>query len=910
MPYLLVQDFKLGLDSRRNELTSPAGALMACSNAHISRGGEVEKRNCFEKATTVPAKHFGLEVTSDGLFVFALQRDVTEQAAALLKNDGVSIQVIRHPYDENGINWDIDRVVWSTVYDGKIFCIIRFVNKNNTSAKETYCYYDEQKQRELIGAVRIYIPTVVKDTYKGMVGNGSIATTKTAAEVAAEMYSFLMLDERFSQSTIGTGGNANKITVKGLNEKSFDIEARRMTSLPQFPNASTTSVTLIQSQASAVGSPAESAFTEFTVTGGSAGNATALGFGRPTWGGIAPMKVSQVIINDIDVAYVPVNSFITYLDNDIPYLIQTEKMAGAVAKFINANTPASGYTAAPGHDPNWYDWNTAGFMALTITAPPINPTDHNGNEVWFELDNTMAECYNFAYGHRGGGSFLLASTLIVSNKSKTGAVATNSEGTFKLMRITNNFAGGSRNSISSIKIDNTEILGAEEFWTTSNGQLSSDVIDQINSHQTAYDAELINGKINIKHVAGGAAENGKQMIVTRNGTVTISTFSVMVGGVTSNGAKSQINVITIGSSATEPVGKGTRFELNTKYADDNAYKTHCASDITGIQPGFALVYKSKMHMTAGPSVFFSALNNPLSWDPQEAGAGYVNFSENFSTKYDIVSIAPYKSQLAVFGQNNTQIWGWDPNPELNSQQQVLANTGAIGAGSIIQLGDVDVFYVSSSGIRSLRARDATDSAMSSDVGTQIDTLIESEIAEAAPDYKISSVIEPNSGRYMMSINDKIYVLSQFTGSQIQAWSTYEPLLGDIERMVSSNSDVFIRCGNFIYKLSRINYLSVDDPNVARVTMPYLDGEKPAHTKTFTGIDSTISGSWQVQAGSNTSNTQAKDLIATITNPTFQIGRIPMVGIGTHMGVTMTSTSSNEPATIANLMIHYRLDKAD
>lgn len=93
-------------------------------------------------------------------------------------------------------------------------------------------------------------------------------------------------------------------------------------------------------------------------------------------------------------------------------------------------------------------------------------------------------------------------------------------------------------------------------------------------------------------------------------------------------------------------------------------------------------------------------------------------------------------------------------------------------------------------------------------------------------------------------------------------------------------------------------------------MPYLDGEKPAHTKTFTGIDATISGSWQVWAGSNTSNTQARDLIATITNPTFQIGRIPMVGIGTHMGVTMISTSANEPATIANLMIHYRLDKAD
>jgi hypothetical protein len=129
-------------------------------------------------------------------------------------------------------------------------------------------------------------------------------------------------------------------------------------------------------------------------------------------------------------------------------------------------------------------------------------------------------------------------------------------------------------------------------------------------------------------------------------------------------------------------------------------------------------------------------------------------------------------------------------------------------------------------------------------------------------------------------------------------------------MVSSNTDVFIRCGNFIYKLSRVNYVSPDDYNVARVTMPYLDGEKPAHSKTFSGVDAAIVGTWQVWAGTNTSNTDAKELIATISHPTFQVGRIQMVGLGTHVGATMISTSSNERATIANLMIHYRLDKAD
>ncbi len=905
MPYLLVQDFKLGLDSRRNELTSPAGALMQCKNAHISRGGEVEKRNCFEKISQLDPKFKGLDVTADGLFVFC--QSATEAEVISLGLYDISVQIVKHPYDTSGASWDMDKVVWSTVYDGKIFSIIRFKHKTaSPTLFETYCFFDEQKENHFIGSARVYIPTVIDWLYKGMIGNGTPNNDRTAAQVAAELYSFLIKDERFSQSTL----SQNKITVIGLIEKAFDIEARRMSRLDHHSLATETTVTIERTQQAKVGTAPESAFTEFSITGGSLGSATASGVGRPFYSHIAPMKVSQVLIDTFDIAYVPLNQVITINDNDISYLKGTERMAGAIAKFINANTPASKYTAFAKHDPEWYEWNSAGFINLKITSPPTNPQDYNGDEVWLELDNTMAQCQLFAYSHRSGGSFLLLSTLMISNRSKDGAVATNPEGTFKLMKITNNFSGGSRNSISSIQIDSFELMGEDEHWLTSNGQLSLDVVDQINSFQSTYSASVVNGKINIKHVAGGASENGKQIVITRNGSVTTSTFSVLSGGVSSVGALSQRNLITIGQSASEIVGKGTRFEINTKYADDLAYKTHCASDITGATPNFALVYKSKVHLTSGPSVFFSALNDPLLWDPQEAGAGYVNFSENFSTKYNIVSIAPYKSQLAVFGVNNTQIWGWDPNPELNSQQQVLANTGAIGSGSIVQLGDVDVFYVSNSGIRSLRARDATDSAMSSDVGTQIDTLIQQEIKDNAPEYNISAVIEPNSGRYMMSINDKIYVLSQFTGSQIQAWSTYEPGFGDIDRLVTSNEDLFMRCGNSIYKLSRTDYVSVDDENVAVVTMPYLDGDKPAHTKTFTGIDSTITGTWQVRAGTNTSNTEIKELIATISSPTFQIGTIQMVGIGTHMGVTMTSASSNTPATIANLMIHYRLNKAD
>ena len=77
MPYLTVDNFKFGLDTRRSELTSQPGTLEVCENAHISEGGEVEKRAAFVPFADVSCLdsngdqgNFGLQDTENGLVVF------------------------------------------------------------------------------------------------------------------------------------------------------------------------------------------------------------------------------------------------------------------------------------------------------------------------------------------------------------------------------------------------------------------------------------------------------------------------------------------------------------------------------------------------------------------------------------------------------------------------------------------------------------------------------------------------------------------------------------------------------------------------------------------------------------------------------------------------------------------------
>ena len=70
MPYILVEDFRAGLDTRRTEITSVPGSARTLTNCHISRGGEIEKRKAFVTYATLPAGTHGLATAGGQIFVF------------------------------------------------------------------------------------------------------------------------------------------------------------------------------------------------------------------------------------------------------------------------------------------------------------------------------------------------------------------------------------------------------------------------------------------------------------------------------------------------------------------------------------------------------------------------------------------------------------------------------------------------------------------------------------------------------------------------------------------------------------------------------------------------------------------------------------------------------------------------
>ncbi len=118
MPYLVVQNFKKGLDSTAYELTAEAGSLVTLENAHLTRAGEIERRKRFELASTVPFPDgtFGLQDSGTSLYTFG-SGDLAAAVGAMALASVTSLvyQRLQHPAVLEGAVYDATKHAMTAV---------------------------------------------------------------------------------------------------------------------------------------------------------------------------------------------------------------------------------------------------------------------------------------------------------------------------------------------------------------------------------------------------------------------------------------------------------------------------------------------------------------------------------------------------------------------------------------------------------------------------------------------------------------------------------------------------------------------------------------------------------------------------------------------------------------------------
>ena len=322
---------------------------------------------------------------------------------------------------------------------------------------------------------------------------------------------------------------------------------------------------------------------------------------------------------------------------------------------------------------------------------------------------------------------------------------------------------------------------------------------------------------------------------------------------------------------------------------------------------YVKTYGTKMYAVLGKNLYFSSVGNPVDWTntSPNTGAGFINLSMQDSSGESLVSLEVYYDKLAIFSSEASQIWSVDPDPLQNVLDQVLKGAGTITPQGSLQYGSGDVLYLSQTGIRSIKARDASNSGAVSDIGSPVDLEIQNLYTARGSGYFAGAraILEPIVGRFWMIFNDQIFVLSYFPGPKITAWSRYT-LPFNVDYAVTCGGHVFLRSGNALYAYGGADG-NAYDATVGEIRMPYLDMKKPGHNKIFEALDMTVQGSWIVKNSFDYTQPDAEETLGTFSSSTWRTGRAAFTGDSSHFSLRFY-TSGTGPATLSNAAVHYRL----
>lgn len=121
----------------------------------------------------------------------------------------------------------------------------------------------------------------------------------------------------------------------------------------------------------------------------------------------------------------------------------------------------------------------------------------------------------------------------------------------------------------------------------------------------------------------------------------------------------------------------------------------------------------------------------------------------------------------------------------------------------------------------------------------------------------------------------------------------------------------MRSGDALYAYGGASGSDYDDCPV-EIETPFLDVDKPATSKMFTGIDLAAwadNGAWEIRATYEINNETASDMTANIYEPSFDEGAIGLEGVSTHILLRLKHEAQGS-AMISAMAVHYRSKAAD
>lgn len=931
MPYVQMQDIRLGMDRKRaSRVAAELGSAWTIKNGHLTRGGDVFRRKKFVKQTgSFPDTTRGLFAINDTLYT--LGYDASEAGNV---PPGITHLLTQHPTP----SVEIVAIRDAEAFNGQLYSVIEFADGN------IYHYYNTSRVTDWDTlATTIGSNNAVASALAAAIDNSVAVNASASTNVITITSQNAGTPFTISQSTVNngispvsyvapvaevlaegdvtiTGGSSSpgvnrmvSITINGVdvlgapvnwvtsNDATATAIANQINSHTSTPNYTATAVgAVITIKAVAGSGTSPNGLAIVTNEGGtltSTHDATMSG-------GVA--AVAEVLA----------------IDSETITLVQTQANVPAVSEVLaTGEVTVTGGTANAGTN-NIVSITVDGVNILggdaevlatgsfNVTggtaSPGVNMVDEilvNGVDIlgapvdWVTSNNQTAtniraqiNSYNSSpnYTASGTGANVIITAAAGSGSSPNGFVVAPG--------VAGDVTVGSINNM-----DDGEYAGVP--WTTSNSTTATNIASAINTLTSSpnYTATALGPVVTISAVAGsGSGPNGFVITTVESGDVTTTHDATMDNGVSATSAVAQVYTATIGGTFE------AADQFNITINGTEIYTVTGRASGTGIS---VLTFKQKMYSTASSNLYFSALGAPAQWI-SGVDYGFINMASQSAGEETLTVAQEYQGLMAIFSQNNIRIWSISEDSSANVFLQTLQNTGTTAPGSVVPYGNNDVFYLDTSGVRSIKARDSSNAAYVSDVGTSIDThirefmdtLTEEEIAAAV------GVVEPIDGRFWIGIKNRIYVLSYFPAAKISAWSYYEVDF-EIQHFAKVGTRIYVRGRedgeDYLYLYggeSNSTYPGINE-DICLIELPYFSAENPAAFKELLGFDIIGINDWKVEILPDPANETVITNQGIASGTTYGKPRFGATGVTSLFAVNLTCSAAG-PAALSALAMHY------
>ena len=465
-------------------------------------------------------------------------------------------------------------------------------------------------------------------------------------------------------------------------------------------------------------------------------------------------------------------------------------------------------------------------------------------------------------------------------------------------------SSGAANKITSLTVNAVQLLNEEVEWISSNSATANALAVAINNYSatSGYTAVALGTGVTITAAVGtGATPNGYAVVVTSGGDVATSA-SNFAGGVTYVAPVAQVYRVVIGSGTFDAA------DLWKVTVNGTLYQT------TGRGAGAGtsiFVNKGRVWSTARGLVRYCVLDDATDWATTAVpatDAGFINVSTDAGGETYHIGMALYQGNAAIFGRDSVHIYSLSADATEISIVDTLDHTGTMAARALVSYGNLDVYYLDDSGVRSIRSRDGYNAAYVSDVGNAIDSFIQEWMRGIDEDTlaRAVGVIDPTDGRYLLAIDDRIFGLSYYPSSKITAWSYVDPGFS-VTDMLRVRRSIFARSADVIYRYGGEDgdvYADADELAVV-IETPFMSANDPAGFKGLTGFDMAGENEWLVEVLIDPEDTTKVITVGVVDFVTYNRSTIAMPGIGSCalLAVRFTCTAAG-PASLSNFALHY------